>query len=178
MKRERWQHAMNNLMSRRSRGTQGDSFEANLIRDYQAHLSKVFIGNSLLDVGCGDMGIKKYLSNEVQYLGIDAFPIHDKVLKMEIEEMLFDDGAFDTILCFAVLDGVHDVELALRQMARVAAKNIVFLTGIGIEPDEYHTYKITEKLLSDNLPEFKRGYQEYFTPNVALLEFVKTTPQH
>lgn len=182
--RDRWQQAMNNLMARRSRGTQGDSVEANIIRDYRSHLSKVSIGESVLDIGCGDMGIEKILrsghfklmgkaGNGPKYTGIDAFPISDAVIKMEVEQMDFPDDWYDTIICFAVLDGVCDLEKALAQMARVCKCNIVFLTGIGIEPDQYHTYKITEKILSDNLPGFKRGYSQYFTPNVALIEFIK-----
>lgn len=176
--REVWLRAMQNLMNRRAvggnrLGTQGDSIEARKIRDYRGHLEKVFIGDSLLDVGCGDMSIARHLKDEVDYTGIDAFPVSPAVIKMEVEEMNFEDEAFDTVICFAVLDGVCDLEKALTQMARVCRKNIVFLTGIGIEPDQYHTYKITEHILVQNLPGFKLGYSEFFTHNVALLEFKK-----
>jgi len=177
MKRSEWQKAMHNLMSRRTAGprlsTQGDSIEAQRIRDYRAHLSKVFIGASVLDVGCGDMGIAKHLTQDVKYLGIDAFPINDKVMKMEIENMLFDDAAFDTVLCFAVLDGVCDIDKALAQMYRVCKRNIVFLTGIGIEPDQYHTYKITEEILYAAMPRTMVMHKEYLSPHVLLIEFQK-----
>jgi len=154
--RERWKAAMTNLIMRRgtSRGTQGESIEAIRIRDYRTHLTKVFIGKTLLDVGCGDMSIKKYLTDDVEYAGIDAFPIHAEVTKMEVEQLTFDDNSFDTIICFATLDGVCDLEKALQQMGRVCKKNIVFLTGIGIEPDEYHTYKINERIIMQHLPGF------------------------
>ena len=175
--RELWQERMGNLMARRALGTKGLSVEAERIGDYAAHFKKIFIGKTVLDVGCGGMGAAKFLTPEIQYTGIDAFPIRPQVIKMEVEQMTFEDQSFETLFCFAVLDGVCDLVKAIEQMKRVCKCNIVFLTGFNIEPDQYHTYKIIESELTAKFsPEFEVGYKEYFFPvanpvNVALIEY-------
>lgn len=164
-----WKEKMNNLLERRK--TAGHNKSGSNVSDYASHLSKVSIGMSVLDVGCGDMAIKKHIGEKL-YVGIDAFPVNSFVVGMEIEQCAFPDKSFDTTFCFAVLDGLYDPPKALQHMARVTKKNIVFLTGIGIEPDQYHTYMITEQMLSDNLPGFKVGYKEWLQEKVLLIEYI------
>lgn len=166
-----WEERMYNLINR-ERGTKGNSDEAVRLRDYRAHLNKIFIGESLLDVGCGDGNVKKHL-NEVRYVGIDAFPLNDSVIKMYAEKIGFKDKEFDTVICFAALDNFMDLRDSISEMKRVCAKNIAFLTGIYIKPDKYHTLQIKEHELDILMSPFKVTYRENFGKNVILIEYTR-----
>lgn len=164
-----WSEAMKNLMDRRKSGIKSSSI--NNLSDYRSHLSKINIGDNVLDVGCGDMYVKSFIKGK--YTGIDPFPVNDFVIKMMVEELKFNDKTFDTVICFATLDGVMNKEKAIQEMKRVCKGNIYLLTGIGINPDKYHTFRIDEKDLIDSMKPFKVGYKEYLTKNVALIEFTR-----
>lgn len=65
------------------------------------------------------------------------------VTKESVEHMSFADDFFDLIICFTVLEHVHDVDLALREMVRVMApggKALLVLPDYRF-PEEPH-YKL------------------------------------
>jgi ubiquinone/menaquinone biosynthesis C-methylase UbiE len=167
-----WNERMANLRERRTKQTISSPIKG--VSEYYTHIRKAsMIGKTVLDVGCGSCEIAKHLPDGTLYVGIDAFPISENVLNMQIENCTFDDNQFETVYAFAMLDNVHDLEKTLQQIKRVAFKNVLFLTGVNIEPDMYHTVKITESLLIDNMKPFKVGYMEYLHPQIMLIEFIK-----
>lgn len=171
VEKEIWQERMNNLILRRQTG--GSSNSPSKIGDYASHLSKVFVGRSVLDVGCGSMAVKNHLAEGVKYTGIDALPISADVVKTSIEECDFDSNSYDTVIVFAALDNFYDLEKAFSNIKRIAKHNVVFLTGVDIEVDQYHTFKITNDLLIKGMADFKVGYYEELSSNVILIEFIK-----
>jgi hypothetical protein len=66
-----------------------------------------------------------------------------------------------------------DFKKSIEQIKRVCNKNVLFLTGVGIEPDQYHTIKITEAMLIAEMKPFKVGLMEYLAPKILLIEFKK-----
>lgn len=180
--RDTWRQRVQNLIDRRQTGVQDNRKCETIVADYARHLRSFELGKSLLDVGCGDMSIKRLLEANhpgVEYLGIDAFPIDQSVTRMEIEDdedvkvMYQMYGQFDNVICFAVLDGSYDLVKATNNMKRLAAKSVVILTGIDIEPDEFHTFKITqagldELMLADG---WTKHMSNYLTPQVLLVEY-------
>jgi SAM-dependent methyltransferase len=154
---------MQNLRDRRKTGKVGNR----TLPTYPELLSKVWVGKTL-DVGCGSMPFKSIIPD---YTGVDSFPVNDQVINMDAEALLYKDNHFDTVLCFAALDGMYDIEKAVSEMKRVASENVVFLTGVGIEPDEYHTFKIEEAWLDSKFP--KVEYKEYFN-RVMLVSYACT----
>lgn len=170
MTKEIWIKKMTNLFSRRSKGNSSSSDRK--IGDYYSHVRKCHIGQTVLDVGCGSMHLKTVLPESIKYFGIDAFPVDDSVIEAEIETYKPTES-IDTVYCFAVLDGVHDIRQALDNIKRIADKNVVILTGIDIEPDNCHTFKITEQLLGLSFDGWKVGHKEYLAPKVLLIEYRK-----
>ena len=168
-----WREKMNNLMERRQLGTIGTGTAADKVRDYSSHLSKVFIGKSVLDVGCGDGSIETLLPKGTIYHGMDAFPMREDILQGNIEDRTLAHmmGLHDTVIAFAVLDGVQDFDAAILNMKYIAQKNIVILTGLGIPPDRYHTLQIEWDDLSSRFTDWKTGYVEEIAPKVWLIEF-------
>ena len=93
---------------------------------------------SLLDVGCGiGLDYDYYRDSNVRYYGVDITPKFVEAAKQrgvpaEVGDVLnlrFKDGEFDTVYCKDLL--IHlspgDWRVALKEMARVAAKQIITL---------------------------------------------------
>lgn len=171
--KQQWEQATANLRARGERGTVGLSREAEYIRDYKKHLSKCYIGNTLLDVGCGSQFLKTCLDEKVHYVGIDAFPVNDRIRKMIIEEADFPDNHFQTICAFAVMDNCLDFDKAIKQIKRIASRNIIFLTGVDIEVDKFHTFKLSLEDYDSRFTDWQKGYRELLAPKVWLLEYKK-----
>lgn len=167
-----WLESMRNLMDRRKVSKPSP---VTPVTNYASHLSKIHIGRSVLDVGCGSMEVKRLLPNSVKYVGLDPFPVNEEVVPGMIEkdgiEELFSN--IDTVLCFAVMDGCMDFEKACENIKKIALVNVVFLTGIGIEPDKFHTLKLE---LSDYRKEFS-GWKETRCDRISdlvyLLEYTR-----
>ncbi|CAB4147516.1 Methyltransferase domain containing protein [uncultured Caudovirales phage] len=178
---QRWKQATLNLIERRKAwGHHDDNRKIdNVLRDYTTHLSKVFVGASVLDVGCGGGYLKQCIDPSIKYYGLDAFPVNDTVINGKIEDDKIVDQftvphkIIDTICAFAVMDNCHDFDLAIQNMKKIAQKNIVFLTGINIEVDQYHTFKLQLSDYRNRLSDWNETYIEELTPQVFLIEYTK-----
>lgn len=171
--KELWKEKMHNLNERRSYEVIKNTVPG--VDDYGLHIRKAFggVGSNILDVGCGLCIIKNHVSPVTNYVGIDPFPMKEGVIKMEMEDCTFEDNSFDTVYAFAMLDNVYDLKKTLHHIKRVCRKNVLFLTGVNIEPDKYHTLMLTEELLVEEMKPFSVGYKEYFHPKIMLIEFIK-----
>lgn len=178
--KENWEQATANLRNRGVRSTVGESTEAIRVRDYASHLSKCYVGESLLDVGCGDQFIKKCISPEVRYFGLDAFPVYEKpALLYETwignieDEKCIDLFSVETVCAFAVMDNCLDFDKAIENMKRIADKNIIFLTGVDIPVDKYHTFELKLSDFDYRFSDWKKTYAEEIVPKVWLLEYTR-----
>lgn len=171
--KEDWEAKLNNLHTR----TKGISSEHQI--DYKSLLKKVFIGDKVLDVGCGTTWLKKLLPEFITYYGIDAFKLPEhmpwEVINEKIEELDLNHYSekVETIFVFAALDGMENLEIAFNKMKLIANKNIVILTGINIEPDIYHTHLITEAFLDDQMNGWKKTVRVQVHPKIIFLEYTK-----
>lgn len=169
-----WVECNQNLIERRAAATHSDDNRAlpNPIRDYHLHMKKVFVGDSVLDVGAGSMFLKGCLPDGTKYYPIDPWPQSDEVRKLAIEDIDISES-YDTVCAMACLDMCRDFDKAIENMKAVARKNVVILTGLDIERDRYHTFKLTLADYMIRFNEWQMGYCEFFEPKVALLEFIK-----
>lgn len=171
---KQWVQATENLNKRRQSSGHSDDNRSldNAIRDYKGHLNKCGVGSSVLDVGCGSQFLKQCLEYGTEYWGIDAFPIVGDTLKIAIEDIKEDDiydGEIDTVCAFAVLDNCRDFYLACENMKRIARQNVIILTGIGIEVDEYHTHKLEHEHFDKAFSDWDCTHKEEISPKVWLL---------
>lgn len=59
----------------------------------------------VLDVGCGRMPYKSLFDGRcAEYVGCDAYPFDDSVVKCPADAMTFADGTFDLVVAFQVLE--------------------------------------------------------------------------
>jgi len=166
-----WESKLNNLHTR----TKGISSEHQI--EYKKLISSVFIGNTVLDIGCGTCWAKNYIPKSSKYYGIDAIskPEHKglQIFSGSIEMFEFGGKTFDTLFVFAALDGMLDLKKAFENMKKIAAKNIVILTGINIDPDLYHTHLITEDFIDQQMIGFDKTVRNQIHPKIVFLEYTK-----
>lgn len=118
------------------------------LNHYINALKKVkYIGDTCLDVGCGagylGEAIDELFEGEKTVIGLDPFPRNYKTKKGKAEDLINGWGkSIETVFCFAALDNCENLTLALEGLKKTATKNIVILTGIGIEPDNLHTVRV------------------------------------
>lgn len=169
-----WIWATANLnIRRRSYGSNNDRVHTPpSVNVYKLHIEKCGYGESVLDVGCGSQEIKKQLPENVKYYGLDAFPIQGyDCIEEAIED--FTDLKVDTCFAFAVLDNCREFFKACENMKTIAQKNIGILTGIDIDVDQFHTFKLQLEDFDKAFSDWKCTHREQVSkvPNVWLLNY-------
>jgi 2-polyprenyl-3-methyl-5-hydroxy-6-metoxy-1,4-benzoquinol methylase len=95
---------------------------------YQHILKKHFMGNQVLELGCGEGYGMELLSPHVEtYLAVDKkrpeqVTFNNKVLFKQCHLPLLagvDDNSFDTIICFQVIEHIENDGLLLQEIKRV-----------------------------------------------------------
>lgn len=82
--------------------------------------------NNLLDVGCYNKDLKKHVSNEINYLGIDVTGSPDMIINLEeIERLPFENNSFNIVVCADVLEHLENIHLIFDELCRVSNKYII-----------------------------------------------------
>ena len=131
-------------------------------------------GSKVLDLGCGDGSLLRYLREalEVKGYGVEkddqnwltAMQNGVDVIQMDLEAGLseFEDNSFDTVILSQTLQAMHNTEGILQEMLRVGREAIVTFPNFGYWRNRMQI--ITGKMpVSKDLP-----YEWYNTPNVHL----------
>lgn len=174
VEKEIWEQALYKLRVRRATtGYSDDNVKLpNVIRDYRLHLETCGYGESVLDVGCGSQTLKLKLPESVKYIGIDAYPVEGcETIKGTIEEI--DNLEVDTVCAMAVLDNCIDFYKACENMKKMAKKNVIVLTGIGIDVDQYHTFKLEHEHFAKAFEGWNQTVCKEIEPKVWLFNFQK-----
>lgn len=128
----------------------------------------------ILDLGCGDGSLLRYLSEqrggagygvEIDDEGILACARNGvNVIQGDLERGLsgFADGSFDYVILSQTLQAVRSSERIIREMLRVGRQGIVTFPNFGYWRNRLHV-ALGNMPVSDNLP-----YRWYDTPNIHL----------
>ncbi|MBP0599074.1 methionine biosynthesis protein MetW [Herbaspirillum sp. LeCh32-8] len=128
--------------------------------------------SNVLDLGCGDGVMLDYLQSDKQCAGYGVEIDDDQIPKCVARNVsviqqdlngglaMFEDNAFDTVLCLSALQMVKDVEGTLREIARVGREATVSFPNFA-----YWPHRVA--LLRGRMPVSKSlPYQWYDTPNL------------
>ncbi len=155
-----------------------DSMKANTEQKYRHDFAIIAgwtqFGGKVLDLGCGNGDLLKYLSGsmEVRGYGIEkddknwltAMENGVDVIQMNLEDGLqgFEDQSFDTVILSQTLQAMHNTEEIVREMLRVGKEVIVTFPNFGYWKNRIQNMQ-GRMPVSKDLP-----YQWYDTPNVHL----------
>ncbi len=142
--------------------------------DFEAIAGWVKPGSSVLDLGCGDGLLLRYLR---QALGVRGYGIEidadnviacvkngANVIQSDLERGLagFDAGSFDLVILSQTLQAMHHTEEIVREMLRVGREAIVSFPNFG-------NWRSRLQVLLGRMPVSEEmPYQWYDTPNIHL----------
>jgi methionine biosynthesis protein MetW len=142
--------------------------------DFAAIAQWVSPGARVLDLGCGDGALFKYLQRERDISGYGV-EIDDanvlacvkngvNVVQRNLERGLreFDDQSFDYVILSQTLQAMRNGERILHEMLRVGREGIVTFPNFGYWRNRLHVLR-GRMPVSENLP-----YQWFDTPNIHL----------
>jgi ubiquinone/menaquinone biosynthesis C-methylase UbiE len=82
-----------------------------------------FLEGSVLDVGCGEAYLKKYVTGE--YVGVDIAGNPDISVDLEKGKIPFKDDSFDCVVCTDVLEHIDDIHKVFVELTRVTNKYVI-----------------------------------------------------
>lgn len=112
-----------------------------------ARLARVAPGASVLDIGCRDGGLRRFLPPGIRYQGMDITPEFagpDIVIRDVSDGIPFPDASFDSVFCIEVLEHVPNPFGALTEMHRVLRPGGVLALSV---PNPYHVKELIWNLL-------------------------------
>lgn len=142
--------------------------------DFAAIAGWVSMGSSVLDLGCGDGSLLRYLREARRVAGYGVEIDDDgvaacvkngvNVIQGDLEGGLsgFENLSFDYVILSQTLQAMKNSERIIRDMLRVGREGIVTFPNFGYWKNRWQV--VTGHMpVSDNLP-----YQWFDTPNVHL----------
>jgi methionine biosynthesis protein MetW len=142
--------------------------------DFAAIAEWIPKGASVLDLGCGDGSLLRYLkeTRAVRGYGVEISDMDIvsciangvNVIQNDLDSGLsdFEDGAFDFVILSQTLQATRHTEALIQEMLRVGREGIVSFPNFGY-------WQSRLNVLLGNMPVSKElPYQWYDTPNVHL----------
>jgi len=125
----------------RSRGEETMRFRA------ATRLARVAPGAAVLDIGCRDGGLRRFLPSDVRYKGMDITPEFagpDITIRDVSDGIPFPDAGFDHVFCIEVLEHVPNPWGALAEIHRVLRPGGVLALSV---PNPYHVKELIWNVL-------------------------------
>ncbi len=146
----------------------------NFRQDFAIIANWVQFGAKVLDLGCGDGQLLRYLGGSLEVRGygvekddrnvLSCIANETNVMQMDLEDGLsgFENQSFDTVILSQTLQAMHNTEAIVQEMLRVGQEAIVTFPNFGY-------WRNRMQIIAGRMPVSKTlPYQWYDTPNVHL----------
>ncbi len=146
----------------------------NFRQDFAIIANWVQFGAKVLDLGCGDGQLLRYLSGSLEVRGygvekddhnvLSSVANGTNVIQMDLEDGLsgFENQSFDTVILSQTLQAMHNTENIVTEMLRVGREVIVTFPNFGY-------WRNRMQIIAGRMPVSKTlPYQWFDTPNVHL----------
>ena len=142
--------------------------------DFAAIAGWIKSGSSVLDLGCGDGALLRYLNETRRTTGygveiadagvLECVKNGVSVVQSNLERGLsgFEDNSFDYVVLSQTLQAMRNSEIIIREMLRVGREGIVTFPNFGYWKNRLEVLR-GRMPISENLP-----YEWFNTPNVRL----------
>jgi methionine biosynthesis protein MetW len=142
--------------------------------DFAAIAAWIPQGSSVLDLGCGDGSLLRYLreTRDVRGYGVEISEANIaacianqvNVIQSDLESGLaeFEDASFDFVILSQTLQATRHTEALMKEIVRVGREGVVSFPNFGYWKNRLQVL-LGNMPVSDELP-----YQWYDTPNVHL----------
>ncbi len=142
--------------------------------DFAAIAAWIPQGSSVLDLGCGDGSLLRYLreTRDVRGYGVEisdadiaaCIANNVNVIQNDLESGIadFEDASFDFVILSQTLQATRNTEALMKEIVRVGREGIVSFPNFGYWKNRLQVL-LGNMPVSDELP-----YQWYDTPNVHL----------
>jgi SAM-dependent methyltransferase len=136
----------------------------------ETYIQQTQPGMVFLDAGCGEGKVRRFLHEEVHYIGIDLWrgknPVgyqgweHRPSVLGDLHHLPFADKSIDTVILLHVLEHVRGPEQVIREIARVMKSGgklflaVPFIHQVHHAPDDHHRftrYALEQLFLSSGL---------------------------
>ena len=89
-------------------------------------LRKETIARKVLDLGCRDQILKKFLPDKFIYTGVDITQNidNDNILMDLNKKILFEDNSYDYVFCLDIMEHLDDPIFFLKESHRICSKKI------------------------------------------------------
>jgi len=86
---------------------------------------KEILQGRILDVGADECGLRKFLSEGTEYIGIGLGGAVDIEIDLEIEKLPYEDNSFDCVLCLDTLEHLDNLHEVFDELCRVTKKYLI-----------------------------------------------------
>ena len=107
-----------------------DRIKYEIVSDIVESLREIDGSRSVLDVGCRDTVLRRYLSKDILYSGVDLFQNQDGTVDHVqdfVDGLPIKSGSWDVVTALDVVEHVDDVEAAMRELWRVTGKHLIVI---------------------------------------------------
>ena len=84
-----------------------------------------YLKGKVLDVGCWNKHLEKYLSRDVEYTGIDVGGNPDIFVDLEKRKIPFQNNEFYCVVCTDVLEHLNNIHQVFDELIRVSRRYVI-----------------------------------------------------
>jgi 2-polyprenyl-3-methyl-5-hydroxy-6-metoxy-1,4-benzoquinol methylase len=97
--------------------------------EFAAQMLKKFHASSVIDIGAGNLELKKYIGVDVSYTAVDCVKRDDLDHIIDLNKDKLPSGTWDAAVCLGVFEYVKDISAAIRELSEKTTHIVITYHG-------------------------------------------------